>query len=477
MAIRFRSGFCIALWLAASTLVFAAAPSSVIKIDTGIIEGSTEAGVISWKGIAFAAPPIGDLRWRAPQPAAAWSGVKATVAYRNDCMQLPFPSDAAPLGTPPAEDCLYANVWRPAVAKAKLPVLVWIYGGGFVNGGASPPTYSGAHMATRGVAFVSFNYRLGRFGAFAHPQLTRENADDGMLGNYGYMDQLAALRWVQRNIAAFGGDPGNVTIIGESAGGRSVHVLVTSPLAKGLFHRAVVMSGGDGGGFGGDPSLRAAEAIGVTFAQSKGITADDAQALKKLRALPAGQLVDGLNLASMNPPGPRSYGGPFEDGKLAVDSLAAYRAGKFQQVPIMIGATDADMGGQTGGMIAGAHRISALIAERGVPVYAYRFSYVAESIGQPGAKHASDIPYFFDNAAIKYGSATTPKDVAMGKAIATYIVNFATRGDPNGAGLPAWPRYGRATDEIMDFAASGVPHPGKDPWGTLLDRAAEALPK
>ncbi len=176
--------------------------------------------------------------WRAPQPAAAWTGVRDATGYAPDCMQVPFPSDAAPLGTKPAADCLYANVWKPVTAKGKLPVVVWIYGGGFVNGGASPPTYSGADLAKQGVVFVSFNYRVGRFGTFALPQLTRANADGGRLGNYGIMDQIAALQWVQRNAAAFGGDPANVTIIGESAGGMSVHMLNTSPLAKGLFHKA-----------------------------------------------------------------------------------------------------------------------------------------------------------------------------------------------------------------------------------------------
>ena len=157
-------------------------PAPSIKVETGALAGSVEDGVESWKGIPFAAPPIGPLRWRAPQPAAPWTGVRQATAYRNDCMQKPFPSDAAPLGTEPSEDCLYANVWRPAGATAKLPVLVWIYGGGFVNGGSSPPVYSGAKLARQGVLVFSFNYRVGRFGTFAHPQLTRQNADGGTSG-------------------------------------------------------------------------------------------------------------------------------------------------------------------------------------------------------------------------------------------------------------------------------------------------------
>lgn len=157
----------------------AIAQSDLVATDSGSVRGTAEDAVLSWKGVPFAAPPVGPLRWRAPQPAPKWTGIRKADAYRNDCMQIPFPSDAAPLGTPPAEDCLYANIWRPAALKAKLPVIVWIYGGGFVNGGASPPTYSGANIAKQGVMFVSFNYRVGRFGTFAHPQLTKENSDGG----------------------------------------------------------------------------------------------------------------------------------------------------------------------------------------------------------------------------------------------------------------------------------------------------------
>jgi len=450
----------------------AAQPAPTVTIDSGALRGATEDGVSSWKGIPFAAPPLGPLRWRAPQPAAHWSGTRDATVYGHDCMQVPFPSDAAPLGTPPAEDCLYANVWRPANAATKLPVIVWIYGGGFVNGGASPPTYSGAGLAKQGVVFMSFNYRVGRFGTFAHPALTKANEDKGLRGNYGYMDQLAALKWVQRNIASFGGDPANVTIIGESAGGMSVHTLVTSPLTKGLFAKAVVMSGGDGGGMGG-ANLGAIEKIGVDFAQSKGVAADDPQALAKLRGLSAEQVTDGLNMMKLfMPGGPRTFASPFADGTLAVDAGAAYRSGNFAHVPIMIGATSADMGGKTGMMVAGARNVESAIASKGVPVYAYRFSYVAESLKDPGAGHASDIPFFFDTQAIKYGAATTPRDNAMGKTISTYIVNFAKAGDPNGPGLPAWPRYDRAHDAIMDFAKSGEAVAGKDPWGADIDAAA-----
>nr|WP_314545899.1 carboxylesterase family protein [uncultured Massilia sp.] len=457
-----------------------AANGPLATLDSGRVAGTVAGGVASWKGIPFAQPPVGPLRWRAPQPVAAWDDVRDASRYGSDCMQLPFPSDAAPLGTAPSEDCLFVNVWKPTHAKAdrKLPVIVWIYGGGFVNGGSSPPTYSGAPLAKQGAVVVSFNYRLGRFGFFAHPQLTREaQAGDSLLGNYAFMDQLAALKWVQRNAGAFGGDPANVTIIGESAGGMSVNTLLTSPLAQGLFAKAAVLSGGDGRTQ--DPGLAKAEQAGVTFAETKGIGADDPQALEKLRALPPDAVVDGMNLAGRGAAGPAAFTGPFVDGHLAVDSLAAFNAGRFARVPVMIGATSADIGGKTGFMVAGARSLAATLARQGVPVYAYRFSYVADSLGKEaaagGARHATDIPYFFATADVKYGEQATRRDTGMGKAISAYLVNFAKTGDPNGKRLPAWPRYDAGKDAIMDFAASGKAVAQKDPWGAEIE-AARAAP-
>jgi para-nitrobenzyl esterase len=378
-------------------------------------------------------------------------------------MQLPFPSDAAPLGVFPAEDCLYLNIWKPqAASAAKLPVIVWIYGGGFVNGGASPAVYSGANLAAQGVIFVSFNYRLGRFGTFAHPQLTRAAPDGPLLGNYGYMDQLAALRWVNRNIAAFGGDPANVTLVGESAGGMSVHALLTSPMGKDLFQRAVIMSGGDGAPLG-PIDLGVVEQAAVRFAAAQGIPADDPQALTKLRALRPDRITDGLNLTQFGAAGPGTYAPPFNDGALAVDAGAAYRDGAFPKIPIMIGATDADIGGDSGPMIAGARALAGAAAGQGAPVYAYRFSYVAQALNRTGASHASDIPFFLDTASVKYGFQTSARDKAMAKSISGYVVNFARTGDPNGANLPLWPRYNPEKDEIMDFARNGQAEAKRDP--------------
>lgn len=466
------------LLLAAATVPTGAGAQSggpVATTTNGRVSGAVEDGVASWKGIPFAAPPVGALRWRAPQPPAKWSGVRPATEYSHDCMQKPFDGDAAPLGTPPAEDCLYVNVWKPAKAAGKLPVVFWVYGGGFVNGGSSPPTYSGANLARKGVVFVSFNYRLGRFGTFAHPALTRANEDKGLYANYGYLDQVAALRWTRANAAAFGGDPNNITVIGESAGGGSIHTLLSSPMTQGMIRQAVIMSGGAGEALmGGAPQspaaeLAAAEAVGVSFAEGKSIPADAPDALARLRALPADAVVDGMNIASMMraPGGKRTYSSPIFDGKVSVVPLAAYREGRFNKVPVMVGATSGDIGGPNGPMIAGARRVSAALADTGVPVYSYRFSYVADSLRgtqtAPLAGHASDIPFFFDTQSVKYGAKTTARDNAMGGAISSYIAQFAKTGNPNGAGLPAWPRYDKAKDEIMDFALDGQPRAGRDP--------------
>ena len=498
--------------LAALPAVAVAAPfPSEVKIDSGVLAGAASDGVLSFKGIPFAAPPVGALRWRAPQPAPAWTGVRPATEYGHDCMQNPFPSDAAPLGTQPAEDCLVMNVWRPAgAAGRKLPVMVWIYGGGFVNGGSSPAVYDGGQFARRGVVLVSFNYRLGRFGYFAHPALSRENADGGLLGNYAYMDQIAALKWVRRNISAFGGDPANVTVFGESAGGGSVHMLLTSPLARGLFAKAIIESGGGRGGLLGARRIHDAEPIGVAFAKANGIEGDGPDALAALRALPADKLVNGLNMASMGPAAATYVGGPLLDGRIVVENPdEAYRAGLQTRVPVMIGANSMDIGfanartmddlfkpfgaradqaraaydpGKTGDaravgakvamdrtMVEPARFTAAQFARQGLASYVYRFSYVAASMrGQwPGAPHATEIPYVFDTVATKYGKDLTAEDEATARAANAYWTNFAKTGDPNGPGLPHWPRYQPASDGIMDFTPNGPragPTPGRPGW-------------
>ncbi len=491
----------ILVWQAVAFAAVASA-QNVVTINTGKLRGSTQNGVTAFKGIPYAAPPVGDLRWEPPQPAAHWKGVRDATQYGHDCMQLPFPSDAAPLGTTPSEDCLVANVWVPAHHKGPLPVMVWIYGGGWVNGGSSPAVYSGAHFASKGIAFVSFNYRLGRFGFFAFPALTKESKT-GLLGNYGYMDQIAALKWVQRNIAAFGGDPHEVTVFGESAGGFSVHMLMTSPLAKGLFERAMVESGGGRTmlgatgvteGMNGKPS---AEQMGVNFARSMGIEGEGAAALAKLRALPAEEIVDGMNMASMQKAA-LTYSGPIIDGKIVVGQPETlYKEGKYQHLPLVIGANSLDLGfarahtiqqlfapfganateaekayGATpssnlfllgmrvagdGMMVEPARFVAQTLSSQGDPVWEYRFGYVASSMSDkwPGAPHATEIPFVFDTVKAKYGAAATAEDEKVGEETNSYWANFAKTGNPNGPGLPDWPQYSSSKDVLMDFTEKG----------------------
>lgn len=304
-----------------------AAGAIVAAVAVGRVRGVDDGQVAAFKGIPFAAPPVGDLRWRAPQPVPPWRDVLDASTFMADCAQAPFPSDAAPSGVAAAEDCLGINVWKPSspASDTPLPVLVWIYGGGFVNGGSSPAIYDGSAFARRGVILVSFNYRLGRFGFFAHPALTAEARALGEpVGNYAYLDQIAALKWVRDNIAAFGGNPGNVTLFGESAGGGSVMQLLATPAAAGLFQRASALSGsGRGSLLGARPLSRAsadgrpsAEAVGLAFARQNGIEGEGGEALAALRALPTETVVDGLNMATMGRAGETYTGGPVLDGSI-----------------------------------------------------------------------------------------------------------------------------------------------------------------
>ncbi len=499
----------------AATSAFAAAGQ--VKIDTGLVQGTIADGVTSFKGIPYAAPPVGNLRWRPPQPAKPWAGVRKSE-YGPDCMQLPFPGDAAPLGVKPAEDCLYANVWTPSQRTAKLlPVMVWIYGGGYVNGGSSPSVYDGSQFAKRGVVLVSFNYRVGRFGFFGFPALSKENPAEPH-GNYTFMDQIAALQWVRRNISAFGGNPKNVTIFGESAGGGSVITMMTSPLAQGLFQKAIVESGGgrtglfpprylDHTGPGGTPS---AEAVGVAFAKKAGITGDDAAALEALRKLPADAVVDKLNMASMFA-AQGTYAGPMIDGKVVVDTPeAVYAAGHGAKVPFMIGSNSADIAfntartmddvlkpfgpdaekaravfdpdntgsANTAGtnvsliqiMVEPSRFMARTLVALGQPAYEYRFSYVAESMRKQwkGAPHATEIPFVFDTVRARYGKDLAPADEATAQAANTYWTNFAKSGNPSRPGLPTWPAYKPDTDMLLNFTQTG-PVAGPDPWKERMD--------
>ena len=332
---------------------------AVVRVDSGELQGVVDDGVASYKGVPFAAPPVGELRWRPPQPVAPWNGVRQAAEFGADCMQGRFgppPAPGAPAARMPSEDCLYLNVWRPASAApgAKLPVMVWIYGGGFTGGSSSSPNTSGTQFAKQGVVLVAANYRVGRFGFFAFPALSRERPDETK-GNYAYMDQIAALQWVKRNIAAFGGDPNNVTIFGFSAGGVSVHSLMASPMARGLFHKAIVESGGSRDSVltarpmredGVDPNYPvSAETIGINFARSMGIEGTDQAALAKLRALSAEEVLRGAPAQ----PGASAQNyetTPILDGKLITETAeTAYKAKHQPRIPLMLGSNSADTAG------------------------------------------------------------------------------------------------------------------------------------
>jgi para-nitrobenzyl esterase len=463
-----------------------------VHIGQGDLSGVTVGAVESFKGIPFAAPPTGDLRWRPPGPAPSWSGVRAADAFGPICMQAlrgPYAAVAK------SEDCLTLNVWRPAGAKAgdHLPVMVWIYGGAFIYGAGSTPFYDGTHFARDGVLLVTFNYRIGRFGFFAHPAL---DTGPGPVANYGLMDQIAALKWTRANIAAFGGDPRNVTMFGESAGAISVNLLMTSPAARGTFDKAIAESG-----FGRitPKTLKVGEGFGQRFAEANGVKGDDAAAAAALRALPA----DTLN-APFSGLGDPAISGPLLDGQLLSQGIAqtfakgeeahvpyleggnSYEASLFASVadtpdPVIARAGDpakviALYGGQpkpevarelvTDTMITEPDRdLAREMARQGVPAFVYHFSYVpaAARATSFGAAHGSEITYVFDTLPrqpISYGGrdipAATPDDQKISDAMHAYWVAFAKTGDPGAAGGPAWPRYTVAGDELVEFGADGV---------------------
>ena len=499
--------------------------SPQVTVKNGTLQGVKDDDIRVFKGIPYAKPPVGENRWRSPQPVADWNGVKEVLDYGNDCMQKPFPSDAAPLGKEPAEDCLYVNVWAPQEDDIKRPVVVWIHGGGYVNGGASPATYDGSEFARAGVIFVSFNYRLGRFGFFAHPALSA--AEEGPLGNYAFEDQIAAMQWVKDNVEAFGGDKNNVTIMGESAGGGSVHNLMQTPGARGTFQRAIIMSGG-GRSLVGERSLTeevngqpSAEQIGVNFAEKNGISGNGAEALAALRALPAAKVVDGLNLMALfQPPGgvPTYVGGPIADGDIVQGSTQSLlEQGKVAKVPVMVGTTSQDIGfsmfpdkeslfasfGEYAQAAKDAYDLEGtgelqdigaevaqdrmmqeparFVAERMTDldenVYMYRYGYVAESVRNgKGAPHASEIPFFFKTADVKYPDATE-QDLNASELVFDYVVSFIENGDPNVARLPEWKPYDNEAHNIMTFTMDATAVHGEDPWTERLDvvqRSTEA---
>ncbi len=500
----------------------------VVRVESGELQGVVDDGVASFKGIPFAAPPVGGLRWRPPQPAARWTGVRQAAEFGADCMQGrfgPTPPPGAPPARVPSEDCLFLNVWRPASATsaAKLPVMVWIHGGGFVGGSGASPNTSGTQFAKQGVLLVSVNYRLGRFGFFAFPALSRERPEETK-GNYAYMDQIAALQWVKRNIAAFGGDPGNVLIFGFSAGGVSVHSLLASPMARGLFHKAIAESGGSRDSVltarpmradGVDPHYPvSAETIGINFARSMGITGTDQAALASLRALSAEDVLRGPP-AQPGVSVPSYETTPVLDGKLITETAeTAYKARHQPRVPLLLGSNSADTAGNRirattkedlfvrfgqwsaqakaaydpdgstdlatlvsranddFGQAEPARFAANAFAASGSPVYFYRFSYVQTAMRErlrAGAPHGGEIGFVFDTLSAGRGGAPTPEDQAVARMAHAYWVNFAKTGDPNGPGLPPWPRHDSGKDLIFEFRADGSAGAGPDPRKARLD--------
>jgi para-nitrobenzyl esterase len=474
--------------------VFSATPApdpARVRIESGVIKGALNADIVAFKGIPYAAPPVGDLRWRAPRTAHEWQGELKADHYGPLCMQTINPRDNG-TGSPPAsENCLTLNVWKPIKAAklpvAKLPVMVWIHGGGFVNGSGTAALYDGSQLARLGVVVVTINYRLGRLGFFAHPALTKESPKS-LLANYGLMDQLAALQWVQRNIPAFGGDPKNVTLFGESAGGMSVQRLMIATQARGLFQKAIVQSGAGTEHMAklfaiNRDGLASAEDLGKKFAESLGVTTNDVRAL---RALPATKII------AAGDPSPAGDGGPIIDGKMLTEDVEdAFIGGHEAKIPYLVGANSLEFPIPAGGFAGAAKKfthippdelqqfavnyadqqdyeaqfisdvvfveparhLAALHARSVAHTFLYRFAFISAAVRPvlKGAPHASERQYVFDTLSASPWK-TDDSDQAVARNMSAYWVAFAKTGDPNGSDRPTWPAYSAAGDELLEFA-------------------------
>jgi len=472
-----------------------------VKVEEGLVQGTSEDGLTVYKGIPFAAPPIGNLRWQAPKPAAKWEGVKQADKF------APGPIQG---GNPPSgksEDCLYLNIWTPAkFSKDRIPVLVWIYGGGFNAGSTSEANYSGEMLARKGVVLVSIAYRVGQLGFMAHPELSAESLNH-VSGNYGLLDMIAGLKWIQKNIAAFGGDPRMVTIFGESAGGIAVSMLCASPLAKGLFHGAISQSGGSFGPprpttFPGENLKRLADAedAGATYIKNAGFSSIaemrklSADKLPAIRGL-AWPIIDGYVIpddqyklyeakkyndvpilvgynsdegASFSPPKtPEDYisGVKNRYGKFADDLIKAYPVGTTN-VPKTARdlARDAAFGWQTWIWARLHSKMGKTKAyyyyfdqHPDFPAEAPRFGY--------GSPHGQDVGFVFQHLTPNSQNAT-PTDQQVSEAIATYWANFAKYGHPNGNGVPDWPAFSDANPVVMHFNQTA--HTGPVPSASSL---------
>jgi para-nitrobenzyl esterase len=500
--------------LASAVLVFLAscAPEidDTVKIDSGLISGTMDSDVRVFRGIPYAAPPIGDLRWKPPQPVELWQGVRDCAEFCFSCVHVPYPPDSlwtGPEWDDPAEqseDCLHLNVWTAATSPdEKRPVMVWIHGGSLRHESGSVGAYGGANLARKGVVAVTINYRLGPFGYLAHPELSRES-EHGSSGNYGALDQIAALEWVQRNIAAFGGDPDRVTIFGESAGSWSVNFMVASPLAKGLFHRAI---GQSGAGFGPMVHLdedrsgrRAAEQTGMAFAEMLG-SVDEPASLAAMRAMPATEILAKFEEL------PGAYVGPNVDGWVFPDEIhTIFELGLQNRVPVIVGSNanegsmyagtdgpatvedfqsfaqnrygdfadefleaypvndDTDVGDAFVASVGDAwftwemRMWARLTATVDADAWLYHFTRVPP-IAQSdalGSHHGAEIVYVIGNFHLA-SFTPQPEDERLAETMSGYWVNFAATGDPNGAGLPEWPAYDIEGEAFMEFGDTILP--------------------
>ncbi|MRW90492.1 carboxylesterase family protein [Duganella sp. FT80W] len=456
-----------------SSATYAADSAPRATTASGVVEGVREAsGVTSYKGLPFAAAPVGKLRWKAPQPAAKWKGLRKADHFGARCMQLPLFSDMQFRADGMSEDCLFLNVWTPAKAAGdKLPVLVYFYGGGFQAGDGSEYRYDGESLAAKGIVTLTVNYRLNIFGFLAHPELTKESPAHAS-GNYGLMDQAAALQWVKQNIAAFGGDPARVTIAGESAGSFSVSAQMINPHAKGLIAGAIGESGSLLG-LNAPTPLAKAEQFGADFAK-----AIDAPTLAKLRALKAPQLLEALKR-----PDARFFA--IQDGDVIPRApVELYAAGEQAKVPLLAGwnsqeghykqmfqdeepsetafmarlqnvfgdRADAARAAYSGDVKQAATDLSsdlfighgtwkwidAHARTGGKPVY--RYYYAHPRPGKDGAGHSVEIEYALGNLGTNKVYAWTEDDYKLSAQLQDYFANFIKTGNPNGAGLPEWPQ-------------------------------------
>ncbi|WP_372776408.1 carboxylesterase/lipase family protein [Mangrovibacterium sp.] len=503
-----------------------------VRTQNGLVRGTTDGAVSIFKGIPYAAPPVGGFRWRPPQPAKSWEGIRDASQFGSNCAQGGWGAAPGTIAAGSSEDCLYLNLWEAADFNEndKRPVMVWIHGGGFTGGSGAGQADFGSQFARQGVILVSINYRLGRLGHFAFPALSAEHPEEPK-GSYAFMDQIAALRWVQENISVFGGDPNNVTIFGQSAGGVSIHSLLSIPAAKGLFQKAIAeSSGGRDGVLTGRPISQdnadalypvSAETIGINFARKHDIEGTDAAALAKLRALPVEAIVDG-GQETDGQGGPRIYSGPILDGQFVVETAeSAYREGRQARVPLIIGNCSAEIGGA---FVSTSSTKEALFSQFGEleqeakaaydpdgkkefdevitkfntdwawgeparmtarafvtigePTYVYHFDFVPAGMAQwarYGAGHGSEVGFVFGNLTNRDGSPLHPTEKELAGIMNSYWVNFAKNGNPNAEGLPEWPAYNTPNQEILDVQPDGKPVGKPDPRKARLDLIEKAV--